>query len=256
MLKKILKEKLSWKSKHKLSNFRDKIKAFGKGGDLNELAKIYETDKYGSHYYTPHYMAHFKKLRYKRLNLLEIGVGGYEEAYEGGASLRMWKKYFPFGNIYSIDIYDKSALQENRITIFKGSQTDEDFIKKVVNKIGELDIIIDDGSHKNEHVIKTFEILFPLMKDGGIYVVEDTQTSYWKEYGGSSEELKSANTTMNYFKQFADSLNYQEFLIPDYEPTYFDKKIVSLHFYHNLIFIYKGDNDEKSNMVVNYKLQD
>jgi len=161
------------------------------------------------------------------------------------------EKYFPFGNIFSIDIYDKSSLQENRIKRFKGNQIDKDFLNKVTDKIGGIDIIIDDGSHINEHVIGTFNILFPKLKDEGIYVIEDTQTSYWEDFGGNSKNLNDPKTIMNYFKSLTDALNNQEFLIPNYKQNYFDKKIVSMHFYHNMIFIYKGNNDEKSNLVVN-----
>ena len=165
----------------------------------------------------------------------------------------MWKKYFPFGNIYSFDIYDKSQLQENRIKIFKGSQIDIEFLNEIIKEIGELDIIIDDGSHINEHVIGSFNILFPKLKDGGIYVIEDTQTSYWdwEDFGGDSKDLNNPKTIMNYFKSLTDSLNNEEFIIKNYEKSYFDKKIISMHFYHNLIFIYKGNNDEKSNVIVN-----
>ncbi|WP_010231960.1 CmcI family methyltransferase [Gillisia marina] len=173
---------------------------------------------------------------------------------KGGESLRMWKKYFQFAKIFSIDIHDKSALQEQNIKIFKGNQVDKDFLEDVCNEIGEIDIVIDDGSHMNEHVIESFKILFPKLKDGGIYVVEDTQTSYWEHYGGDSKDLRNPKTMMNFFKSFTDSLNNQEFIIPNYEQTYFDKKIVSMHFYHNLIFIYKGNNNEKSNIVVDNKL--
>jgi demethylmacrocin O-methyltransferase len=196
-------------------------------------------------------MTHLERFRYRRINLLEIGVGGYENPHLGGKSLRMWKKYFPFGNIFSIDIYDKPSLQENRIKIFKGNQIDKDFLNKVTDKIGGIDIIIDDGSHINEHVIGTFNILFPKLKDKGIYVIEDTQTSYWEDFGGNSKNLNDPKTIMNYFKSLTDALNNQEFLIPNYKQNYFDKKIVSMHFYHNMIFIYKGNNDEKSNLVVN-----
>jgi len=129
-------------------------------------------------------MTHLNKFKYKRINLLEIGVGGYEDPYSGGESLRMWKKFFPFGKIFSLDIYDKSSLQENRIQIFKGSQVDKDFLEKVTAEIGEINVIIDDGSHINKHVIETFKLLFPKLKDGGIYVIEDMQTSYWKDFGG------------------------------------------------------------------------
>lgn len=219
--------------------------------NLDELAKIYLTDKGISHSYTKHYQFHFKNFKFKKINLLEIGVGGYENPLLGGNSLRMWKKYFPFGNIFSIDIYDKSKLQETRIKIFQGSQVDEPFLKNVIEEIGDLDIIIDDGSHLNRHVIPTFEILFPYLKDGGIYVIEDTQTSYWPSYGGDSKELSNPNTIMGFFKSIIDSLNNKEFFIPGYRQSYYDQKIISMHFYHNLIFIYKGDNSEESNKVIN-----
>lgn len=251
MIKRILKQYLSDSSRRKLRNRVNDLKAFLYGGNLNKLGELYETDKIGRHFYTPHYMTHLKKFRFKKINILEIGVGGYKNPLIGGQSLRMWKKYFPFGRIFSLDIFDKSSLQENRIKIFKGSQVDKDFLEEVTKTIGEIDIIIDDGSHINEHVIETFNILFPKLKDGGVYVVEDTQTSYWEDYGGDSKDLKNPKTMMNYFKNLTDSLNNQEFLIANYKQTYFDKKIISIHFYHNLIFIYKGNNDEKSNVVVN-----
>lgn len=58
---------------------------------------------------------------------------------------------------------------------------------------------------------------------------------------------------MNYFKNLTDGLNYVEFIDSGYQPTYFDKHIVKMLFYHNLIFIYKGNNNEPSNYVVNNK---
>src|SRR5262249_14446190 len=73
-------------------------------GNLTALANINGTDKWGSHWYTPAYEAHFKHLRTKKLKILEIGVGGYEDPNAGGESLRMWKYYFPKSQIYSIDI--------------------------------------------------------------------------------------------------------------------------------------------------------
>lgn len=208
--------------------------------NLNKLALIHKTDKWGNHFYTQHYQEHFRYLRKRKLNILEIGAGGYENPLSGGNSLRMWKHYFPKSAIYSIDICEKIRLQEKRIKIFKGSQADGDFLKDIFNKIGSLDIVIDDGSHINEHIITSFKILFPLLNNGGIYVIEDTQTSYWTDYGGDSENLNNPSTAMNFFKTLSDCVNYQEFKIPGYKPSYFDKNIASLHFYHNLIFIYKG----------------
>ena len=217
--------------------------------NLAMLAKIYRTDKGKGHNYIPHYVTHLEKYRKKKIKLLEIGVGGYDKPHKGGKSLRMWRDYFPYAQIYSMDIHDKSAHEGNRIRIFRGSQVDESFLTDVLAETGPLDVIIDDGSHINEHVIKSFELLFPHLKNDGTYVVEDTQTSYWPDYGGSSEDLRASTSMMPYFQQLTDSLNYKEFLIEDYQPSYYDLHIVAMHFYHNLIFIQKGNNTENSNIL-------
>jgi Cephalosporin hydroxylase len=237
LIKKLLTRKQQQEVKNLLSRFYS--------NDLNKLATLHETDKWNKHWYTQHYQRHFHHLRQKRLNLLEIGVGGYENPHKGGNSLRMWKHYFPHANIYAIDIHDKHLLEQKRIKIFQGSQVDEQFLKDVYKQTGSsLDIIIDDGSHINDHVIRTFKILFPLLQNGGIYAVEDTQTSYWPKYGGDSENLNNRNTMMNFFKGLTDCLNHAE--LNSHEPTYFDTHIVEMHFYHNLVFVHKGLNDEGS----------
>ncbi len=217
---------------------------------LTELAKKYPTDKCGSHAYTSHYHAFFKHLRETPIRLLEIGVGG-DGPNVGGGSLRMWKEYFPYGQIVSIDIIDKSALEEERIQIYQGDQTDGAFLGEVNRKSGPFDIIIDDGSHINAHIIKSFEALFPKLKHDGIYVVEDLQTSYWKQYGGDSFDLKKKNTAMNFFKQLVDSLNHEEIDNPFFKPNYFDKNIIGMSFFHNMVFIQKGENNEGSSFLIN-----
>lgn len=215
------------------------LQSFGKSDDLNFLALLYKTDKFGHHFYTPHYMVHFKPWRNKKFNFLEIGVGGYNDPFQGGGSLRMWKRYFSKAKIFALDIFDKVQLQESRISIFQASQVDFKALDEIIKKIGEVEIIVDDGSHINEHIIQTFEFLFPKLKSGGIYVVEDVQTSYWPEYGGNSVDFYSDKSAVGYFKKKVDGLNYLEFRDSSYQPSYFDRNISSIHFYHNLIFIYK-----------------
>ncbi len=210
--------------------------------NLSKLAKFYATDKWGRHSYTPHYQFFLRKFKFKRIKLLEIGVGGYEKSDKGGKSLRMWKKYFPFGHIYSIDIYDKNKLEQNRIHIFQGSQIDEEFLSSLINKIGRPDIIIDDGSHINEHVIKSFEILFPYLNPGGMYAIEDTETSYMDAYGGDSVNIDNPNTSMNYFKSIPDRINNDRFEMDDYQKISFEDDIRSIHFFHELIIIEKSSN--------------
>lgn len=233
-----------------LRNQKLKYRSYYYRNNINRLAEINFCDKWGKHYYTPHYKTHFEKFKKNKLNLLEIGIGGYKNRDKGGASLRLWKNYFRNGNIYGIDIYDKSLLEEKRIKTFQGSQTDIDFLNDVSNYIGDIDIIIDDGSHVNEDIINTFNYLFPVLKNGGIYIVEDLQCSYWPWYGGNSEEINDDRTAVNYFKGLVHGLNYKEFIKKDYKSNYFEKHIISIHFYHNMVFIYKGDNTESSSFLV------
>lgn len=214
--------------------------------NLNILAILFNSDKWRVQGYTKHYQKYFSKFKNKSITLLEIGVGGYKDPEKGGASLKMWKVFFKKAKIVAIDIEDKTALCDKRTFVYKGNQTDENLLLKLARVHGPFEIIIDDGSHVNSDVIFTFNYLFPSVKEGGYYIIEDTQTSYFAEkYGGGME----GNTIMNYFKQLTDSLNYREFPIKGYTPTYFDKNIIAIHFYHNLIVIEKGRNNEESNII-------
>ena len=252
-LKAFVKSKMSSKTILKYRNKIKSVRSIYYMFNLDKLALLHGTDKNGSHFYTQHYQKHFKAFKFKKINLLEIGVGGYKNLLSGGQSLRMWKSFFPFAKIISLDIFDKSFLQESRIKIYKGSQVDNDFLQSICDEVGLFDLIIDDGSHINKHVIKSFEFLFPKLKTGGIYVIEDTQTSYWEDYGGTSNDFNKEGTIYHYFKSLIDCLNHEEFIKENYQKSYFDKHIISMHFYHNMIFIYKGENNEPSNYLKNNK---
>lgn len=224
-----------------------KIAAWWHRKDLSRLALLFGTDKWGSHWYTQHYERYFHSLRKRPLNLLEIGVGGYEDSRKGAESLRMWKAYFRRARIVGIDLQDKTHLREPRIDIRQCDQTDAVSLRSLSEEYGGFDIVVDDGSHRNEDVIKTFEILFPLLRPNGFYAVEDTQTAYWPSWGGG---LRSAQSSMSHFKALADGLNHVEYPLPDYTPSYFDRNVVEIAFFHNLAIIRKGSNDEKPNFPV------
>ena len=224
---------------------RKKRELADKSKDLTELAKHFRTDKWGNHFYTPHYQHHFAHLRDQPIRLLEIGIGGYSREKAGGASLRMWKHFFPKAQIVGLDIEDKSFVEEDRIKAYQGDQSDPELLARINEESGPFDIIIDDGSHRVFHVLPSFEILFPLLVDGGTYVIEDIQSSYWPEWGGS-EDLNATTTSMALAKRLTDSLNYEEFVDDNYEPTYLDRNVVAVHFYHNMVFVEKGVNNEGS----------
>lgn len=213
---------------------------------LTELGRHFGTDKATTHRYTPHYERHLAPFRDEKFNLLEIGIGGGRKEGRGGASLRMWKWYFPRAQIIGLDIEDKSFVRRPRIHTYQGSQADEAQLRLLHEEQGPFKVIIDDGSHRSEHVRESFRVLFPLLEDGGIYVIEDTQTSYWPHYGGS-EDLAAPHTLMNLVKDLVDGLNHVEFVDDAYEPTYTDRHVAAVHCYHNLVFIEKGLNDEPTN---------
>jgi len=214
--------------------------------DLTSLARQFGTDKWGTHRYVSHYQHHFGKFKNDRFSLLEIGIGGYRREKAGGRSLRMWKAFFPNAQIIGLDIEDKSFVVEPRITAYKGSQTNEPLLRTIVDSAENLQIVVDDGSHRPEHVRRTFEILFPMLPAGGLYAIEDTQTSYWPRYGGSLD-LDDKSTTMGLVKRLVDGLNYEEWQDGEHEATDTDRNIVAIHCYHNLVIIEKGPNNEGTN---------
>jgi hypothetical protein len=214
--------------------------------DLTELAQQFGSDKWGVHRYTPHYQRHFAHLRDREMLVLELGIGGYARERQGGASLRMWKWFFPRAQVVGVDIQDKSFVDEPRIRAFQGSQTDRRLMRRIVKRFGAPTIVIDDGSHRPPHVIKSFQILFPMLEDGGLYVIEDIQTSYWPEFKGSLDRDDPA-TSMAMVKRLLDGLNHEEFLDETYDPSYTDLHVVAVHCYHNLVVIEKGDNREGTN---------
>jgi len=212
------------------------------GSNLKMLALFYGTDKWTTHDYIDIYNGLFAPLRKQRLNILEIGVGGYGDPWAGGGSLRMWRTFFSRSRIFAIDIEDKRAHDERRIKTFQGSQDDEQFLNDVADKVGRIDLIIDDGSHICRHVIKSFEVLFPKLASGGLYVVEDVQTSYLEDFGGSSTELDRPDTTMNYFRGLIDGVNAREIkkINRAYAPSEIETMLFSISFYEKMIVLRKS----------------
>jgi len=131
------------------------------------------------HHYIPLYDKYFSRYRGTKVRMLEIGVSK-------GGSLSMWRKYFGRDAIiFGIDIDPACATfngEDGQVRI--GSQEDEQFLRAVVEEMGGVDIVLDDGSHIMRHIKKSLECLFPLLQEDGIYFVEDLHTCYWRGWGG------------------------------------------------------------------------
>jgi hypothetical protein len=163
---------------------------------LNE--KRYKTDKHTDHHYIQQlYDDAFLPFKESNLNFLEIGVWN-------GESMKLWADYFTNAkNIVGIDIFTRTSIQSVRENLSNYKTTlhqlnsstcsDDEF-----NKFSELyadgfDIIIDDGSHAFNDQISTYDKFKPLMKKGGIYLIEDM--------GNESK------TTRDAFKQLIPEIN-------------------------------------------------
>ncbi|ORA76732.1 hypothetical protein BST28_20635 [Mycolicibacter kumamotonensis] len=212
--------------------------------NLTELAVLFGTDKWGGHWYAPYYQRYFEPYREQSVKVLEIGVGGYDPPDLGGESLRMWKHYFRRGLIYGLDVFEKADLSESRLSVLQGDQGDEQFLDSLARQVGPFDIVIDDGSHFSHHVITSFNALFPHVRPGGLYVIEDLQTSYWPGWGGNTDP-SAQGTSMAMVKNLLDGLNHQEQMREaDRKPSATELTVTGIHAHHNLVFIEKGLNTE------------
>ena len=153
---------------------------------LSNLNKKYFSK--GKSHFLKIYEDYFFPFKNKKINILEIGV------YEG-KSLMIWKDYFLKANIIGVDLLSYN-FKIKRIFTFQGDQTDTKFLLDLIKKFKKFDIIIDDGSHVSKHIIKTFNFLFDYLVDGGLYIAEDLQTSYFPRFGGSRLNLSKKNTSL------------------------------------------------------------
>ena len=123
--------------------------------------------------YSDFYESLFSPVRDGSIKILEIGI------WQGG-SLKMWKEFFPNGKVFGIDIH-KSAIDtvkgEDRIQGFICDQSNRNQLQALMKQIGPVDIILDDGSHVMKHQQISLATLFPFVKPGGVYCIEDVHTS-------------------------------------------------------------------------------
>lgn len=160
---------------------------------LDELTAL--ADKFGSdkgtlseaHGYTRVYSRLFEKLKDRTIVLLEIGLHRFEVdrrrvGYGEGKpamshkapSLQMWHEFFPRAKIFGFDIDDFSAVSIDRCTILRGDVASPDDLKRLTDRIGEeIDIVIDDASHASHHQQIALGHIFPSVRPGGVYVIED-----------------------------------------------------------------------------------
>ena len=210
-----------------------------------QYGKINNTDKVTHHEYHKYYDYILKQFYNSHGSIVEIGIGT-------GVSLPMWISLFKNAHIYGVDIESEDKTNE-RYTIFKADQSNIDDLNILKSSLIDKNVffINDDGSHIPEHQLLSFNVLFPILVEGGIYIIEDIETSYWNKgecynyktnYG-----YKHSKSIVEIFKEAVDIMN-REFIK---EKTQLSDKILhynyidSVTFGRNCIIIKKGYNADR-----------
>lgn len=205
---------------------------------LEKLGNKYQPTKRLQNF-LPYYWMHLRDIRLEIKRVVEIGV-------QTDKSIKMWEEFFPNAVIYGLDINPNCQQYEgDRRRILTGNQADEDFCQQVIRETGgAIDIVIDDGSHKPEHQLKSFNLFFPALTDHGIYVIEDV--------GGCVGDTRLV--TVNTLKELIDSIMYwPKGLSPrewshlvefPKEASWIDRNIGGIAFYRWIVFIMRGKNPQ------------
>jgi hypothetical protein len=171
---------------------------------LTDLANRYGTDKGtlagAGHGYTLVYDLLFRSFQNRPLNFLEIGLSAGGPEVDGPIkrnptslpSVSMWHDFFPQAMIYGLDISDFSDFETSWFKFFRADCGRREELKRVADTGVQFDIIIDDGSHASYHQQLTLEMLFPTLKPGGLYAIEDLN---WQPATYEAKLPKVAKTT-------------------------------------------------------------
>ena len=211
----------------------DIVEKYGFDSDLLDIyAQNTGTVVHKWHHYLPIYDRYFSRYRGTDFKFLEIGVS------EGG-SLDMWRKYFgEKATIFGIDINPDCAQFDGKSGQVRiGSQDDEAFLAATVAEMGGVDVVLDDGSHHMDHIRKTLLALYPKVSQGGVYMIEDLHTIYWRRWGGG---FRSKSNFWLMLRELLDDMHHWYHDRDHNYPSVMDM-ISGVHI-HDSIVVFEKDN--------------
>lgn len=182
------------------------------------------------HHYVPLYDRYFGPWRGKPVRFLEIGVSH-------GGSLQMWRKFFgEDAIIFGIDIDPACAVFDGKDAQVRiGSQDDPAFLTSVINEMGGVDIVLDDGSHQMTHIRKSLAILFPKLEIGGLYFIEDLHTAFWDNFGGG---VDAKSNFFNDIRSMIDDMHHWYHSKPIMRPDLVDW-VSGIHLHDSIVVLEK-----------------
>jgi hypothetical protein len=169
------------------------------GSDKGEVQPVGHSYPWPSHTYSDYYSMLFGHCRQNVLRVFECGLGTRNPEIPSsmgpdgkpGASLRVWRDYFPNASVFGCDIDRESLFEEERISTNYIDQLDagsvQEFWKTV--GVGDFDLMVDDGLHTFEAGSNLFKNSIEHLATTGIYVIEDVSPAdlsrYKKYFGGT-----------------------------------------------------------------------
>ena len=177
----------------------------------------------------------FKKFVNKKITFVEVGIGN-------GGSLFMWRKFFgKKAKIIGIELNPEAKkLEKFGFKISIGDQSDPHFWKSFYKKYGKVDILLDDGGHRNIQQITTFMESYSHVKPNGKIVVEDTHTSFMKKKGFKNP---SKYSFINFSKLIVENMHRRNPML-DKELNNLSKKIESVFYYDSIVSINFGSKKQ------------
>ena len=152
----------------------------------------------------------FRPIKYQPIDMLEIGV-------QNGGSLDIWSRYFPAARtLTGCDINPRCGnlkYDDPRVQVIVGNVNEQPVFQQIVARSRSFDVIVDDGSHRSNDVISSFLTYFPLLKPGGVYIMEDMHCAYWEQFGGG---VLNERGTAAFMRRLMDTVNSDHFRdVPD-----------------------------------------
>jgi hypothetical protein len=151
------------------------------------------------HHYFDIYERHLSRYVDQAPRVLEIGLGD-------GGSPGLWMEWFGAdATIVNIDIDPPGGRLPVDSPVFTetGDQADPAFLARVVEKHGPFDIVLDDGGHTARQQINSFNALYDALRDDGVFICEDTHTSYFDQYKDAGDDV----SMVEYAKKLIDRLH-------------------------------------------------
>jgi hypothetical protein len=179
--------------------------------NLTDIADRYGSDKGSTkHRYTELYHMLFHPYRDRPITFLEMGllIGGPEHGVSADRktddlpSVRMWLEFFPQARIIGLDVSDFGWFAHDRFRFVRCDMDERKNLAAVAAEIPEPDIIIDDASHASHHQQNAFLELFPRLKSGGLYIIEDLR---WQP---ETYEIKGITKTADLFRGFSEQRKF------------------------------------------------